>query len=387
MTPQPAQAPKAAAKKTAPKLPELSPEQAAAMAEIQARLAPMRAKKHRGRKLVTLGGHAGVGKSTMIAHMLRRTKAKVCAFTGKAAHVLNTKGVPATTIHSLIYQCFQACENCGKGEDGCKCEAPALKLRWSLVPAIDAELVIVDEASMVDRRLLDDLESFGVPLLCVGDHGQLEPVGDDPGLMRAPDIRLETIHRQAAGSPIIRFAHHVRQGHAAESFGPETTVMRGLPSDLRPYDAILCGFNKTRVAVNAKIRRQLGFKGLLEKGERVICRRNNKEHGIFNGMLGTVERVGDGTIDVVDDMGTRFKGLPFLPAQLDAEQVVKDPPKDATLWMRGYCITVHSSQGSEWERVLVLEQLAKIWEPARWRYTAATRASKMLTWCLPTGTR
>lgn len=376
-----------AKRKPAPKLPELSPEQSAAMADAEKRLAPMRAKKFRDRKLVTLGGWAGAGKTTLIAHMLRRSKAKVCAFTGKAAFVLTTKGVPATTIHSLIYQCFQACDDCGKGEGSCKCASPAFKLRWSRVPDIDAELVIVDEASMVDRRLLDDLESFGVPLLCVGDHGQLEPVGDDPKLMRDPDIRLETIHRQAADSPIIRFAHHVRQGHEPESFGPATTVMQGLPADLRPYDAILCGFNKTRVAVNAKVRRQLGFAGLLVKGERVICRRNDKEHGIFNGMLATVERVDGETIDVVDDMGTRFKRVPFMPAQLDAEQVMKDPPKGSTLWMRGYCITVHSSQGSEWDRVLVLEQLAKIWEPARWRYTAATRAAKELTWCLPTRTR
>lgn len=367
-----------------PPLPELSDEQAAAVDAIAAWFGKKRA---RGPRL-TLGGYAGVGKTVLIAHLIRTFDAKVCAFTGKAAHVLSTKGVPATTIHALIYWCFRACEDCGKNEEKCECGGP-MKVRWSLVPDLDTKLVIVDEASMVDRRLHEDLESFGVPVLYVGDHGQLEPVGDDPRLMRAPDLRLETIHRQAAGNPIIRFAHHLRQGGDPEDFasGGELDVRRGIPDDLRPYDVILCGFNKTRVAVNAKVRRQLGHTGLLQVGERVICRRNNKDFGIFNGMLATVTKVSGDTLDVVDDMGTKFYRMPFEPSQLDSEQVMKDPPKGVTLWMRGYCITAHASQGSEFDRVLVLEQLAKIWEPARWRYTAATRAAKSLTYCLPTRTR
>jgi exodeoxyribonuclease-5 len=379
-----------AAKKEAPKLPplpELSDEQAAAVEAIAAWFG----KEKRAREpRFTLGGLAGTGKTTIVGHLIRRFEAKVCAFTGKAAHVLNTKGVPATTIHSLIYWCFQACEECGKAEGTCKCDGAVFKLRWSRVPDLGTKLVIVDEASMVNRGLIEDLESYGVPVLYVGDHGQLEPVGDDPHLMRAPDLRLETIHRQAAGSPIIRFAHHLRQGGDPEDFAAtgELEVRRGIPDDLRPFDAILCGFNKTRVAVNAKVRRQLEHTGRIPQvGERAICLKNNKEHAIFNGMLATVTRATAGEIDVIDSMGTKFTKMAYLPEQFGAEQTLRDPPKGVTLWDFGYCLTVHKSQGSEFDRVLVLEQLAKIWEPARWRYTAATRAAKHETYCLPTRSR
>jgi ATP-dependent exoDNAse (exonuclease V) alpha subunit len=375
-----------------PDLPEPSAEQAEVIRTVEAWIAKATAK---GRKRVplrfTFGGHAGTGKTTIVAHLLRRHRAKVATFTGKAAHVLNNKGVPATTIHSLIYWCFQACTTCGKGEEKCECQGARFEMRYSKVPELDADIVIIDEASMVAEPLLEDLESYRVPVLYVGDHGQLEPVGEDPGLMKAPDIKLETIHRQAAGSPIIRFAHHVRQGGDPAEFASEDDmiVYRGMPSDLRPYDVILCGYNRMRVAVNAKVRRQLGYTGARPvKGERVICLRNNREHGLFNGMLAIVERCDGQTLDVVDAMGTKYKRLPIESRQFGAEQTLRDADKDATLWDFGYAITVHKSQGSEFDRVLVLEQIAeRLWDAKRWRYTAATRASQHLTYCLPTGYR
>lgn len=378
------------AAKNLPTLPEPSTEQAAVIDAVGAWVASLQPKGKRKRPTfgrLTLGGFAGVGKTTVIAHLLRLHKASVATFTGKAAHVLNTKGVPASTIHSLIYTCAMACEGCGKLEASCRCGAPRLTMRFRKVPELDADLVIIDEASMVDALLLADLESYGVPVLYVGDHGQLEPVGDDPHLMRNPEIRLETIHRQAAGSPIIRFAHHLREGGEPDAFDSSSglTVRTGMPSDLRSFDAILCGYNRMRVAVNAKVRRQLGFAGPHpEKGERVICLRNNRELGIFNGMLATVERCDGGTLDVVDAMGQRFADMPIDPRQFGAERTLREPEKGTTLWDYGYAMTVHKSQGSEFEKVLVLEQLSRLWDPRRWRYTAATRASKQLTYCLPT---
>ena len=117
-------------------------------------------------------------------------------------------------------------------------------------------------------RLKDDLESFGTKILYVGDHGQLEPVGDDPGLMSDPEIRLEQIHRQAAQSAIVRFAHHMREGSPPTTFRVPQGVMRnvhlcrGLPPDLARHDVVLCGFNRVRVAVNRKIRKARGFDSL-----------------------------------------------------------------------------------------------------------------------------
>lgn len=362
--------------KEAPKV-ELSPDQAKAMDAIRAWLKS-------GRKRLTLGGYAGTGKTTLIREIRKEAAAAVCAFTGKAAHVLTTKGVDASTIHRLIYQPIDMCLKCNREADECRCKKPKIETRFVKVPMLPCNLVIVDEASMVSRDLLTDLESFRVPVLYVGDHGQLEPVGDDPGLMHNPEIRLEQIHRQAAGSPIIKFAHHVRKGGAPESFGEHAVSRFGLPSDLTDFDIVLCGYNKTRVAVNAAIRRRRGHEGDLPKiGERVICLRNDRNFGIFNGMLATVTKIEEqlGLLSVEDDMGTPFVDLPFEAEQFGAEKTLGDTPRNTTLWDFGYCLTAHKSQGSEWDRVLVAEQIASVWSPQRWRYTAATRAAKSLVYC------
>jgi exodeoxyribonuclease-5 len=347
--------------------------------------------KKSGRKRLTFGGYAGTGKTTIIKEICRKHRAKVCAFTGKAAHVLTTKGVPASTIHSLIYTPFQFCKNCEKEADQCKCKRPKVVTEFRLQPYLDTKLVIVDEASMVNRDLLRDLESFDVQVLYVGDHGQLEPIGDDPGLMHDPEVKLETIHRQAAGSPIIQFAHHVRRGYAPKSFGEAAELREGLPDGVEDFDAILCGYNKTRCAVNARVRERRGFKGdVPEPGERVICLRNNKEHAVFNGMQATVTKIDADakvpTMHVVDDLGTPFPDLPIDPEQFGQEKRL-DSPFYLTLWDFGYCMTAHKSQGSEWDNVLVLEQIARSWSPERWRYTVATRAAKRLTYSLSRGRR
>jgi exodeoxyribonuclease-5 len=138
----------------------------------------------------TLGGLAGTGKSTIVSYLAGCLPGAVVACpTGKAAHVLRRKGVDAGTIHALIYHPFGN----SKGQ-------PTYRLKRLL----DAETIIIDEASMVDSKMYGDLCSFTKPILFVGDHGQLEPIGDNPHLMRNPDVRLEEIHRQEAGNPIIR---------------------------------------------------------------------------------------------------------------------------------------------------------------------------------------
>lgn len=369
---------------------------------------------------LTLGGLAGTGKTTLVREIMTWRSCSVVAFTGKAAFVLRTKGViEAQTLHSLIYQPTTACKDCGYDVALCReihenmierrvqltadglspqeidvrvplCPASGTKTRFLRAPAIPYSFVIVDEASMLNRRLVDDLRSYGSKILFVGDHGQLEPIGDDPGLMRDPQIRLEQIHRQAAENPIIPFAHTVRKGaypRPGSSSTPGVVVRHGAPGDLADFDVVLCGYNKTRVAVNARIRERRGFSSLRpQPGERVICLRNAADYGIFNGMQATVTGIhedgGDDEISVVDDLGTDYQGLPVMWEQFGAERTF-DYDERRTQWDFGYAMTTHKSQGSEWKRVCVLEQIARNWSASRWRYTAATRAAEELTWCLP----
>jgi exodeoxyribonuclease-5 len=114
---------------------------------------------------------------------------------------MRNKGcVGASTIHSLIYSPVD--------EGGAT--------RWELNPeseAASADLIVVDECSMVGPDLGRDLLSYGRKVLVLGDPAQLPPV-DGAGFFtdRSPDWLLTEIHRQAAESPIIVLANRARQG-------------------------------------------------------------------------------------------------------------------------------------------------------------------------------
>jgi exodeoxyribonuclease-5 len=157
---------------------------------------------------------------------------------------------------------------------------------------------------------------------------------------------------------------------------------------LTEVDQVICAFNKTRVQKNKLIRKQLKHKGLLAIGDRVICLRNNHQLGLFNGQQGTVTRLykdGEGepvAIDFASD------GRTYYQIRIDAEQFGKEQydfsysPWAPMPFDYGYCCTAHRCQGSEYTSVLVFEQECTRdgWDMTRWRYTAATRAKKMLYW-------
>jgi exodeoxyribonuclease-5 len=329
------------------------------------------------RRRLTIGGLAGTGKSTIIRAIVdqyRSSDIAVCAPTGKAAHVLRTKGVEgARTLHSLIYT--------PRGEDADG--KPIFSRTGEPVPRV----VIVDEASMLSADVVRDLEKVARHVLYVGDHGQLEPIGDDPGLMSAPDIRLEQIHRQVEGSAIIRFAHHVRRGYAPKSFGLDARVQQGWSDDLIDFDVLIVGYNATRQKINNWMRRRLSFTTQHPQvGEKVICLRNNAEREVWNGMTGTVLSCSphQRRMDVMTDDGPRHS-LRYNPDQFGAERTLpfkRTRSKSRTLWDFAYAVTCHKYQGSEAERVAVVDEVSSAWSGERWRYTAATRASKELRWVL-----
>lgn len=329
------------------------------------------------RQILSVGGYAGTGKTTLIAHLIGRWHdIAVGALCGKAAHVLRQKGVEATTLHSLIYLPFENAE-----KKVCYRKRNHLK---------DVRTIIVDEASMIDEFLLEDLKSFDLPILAVGDHGQLEPVGKSPNLMKAPHLRLETIHRQAANNPIIRLATAFREGrntpHWTDPKGRLTLTSQKHFWDLvRPGVQIICGFNKTRHSVNAHVRKMLGHTDLIQPGERLICLKNNKRLGTFNGqqftvngILGETKRYVEVEVET-DDL--QQMALRCLKRQFGVEVLADYKAKDVVLCDYAYAITAHKSQGSEYSDVLVLEEVAPQWDARRWRYTSATRARDRLTYC------
>jgi exodeoxyribonuclease-5 len=351
-----------------------------------------------GRQVQTVGGYAGTGKTVLVGALADALPGfAVCAFTGKAAHVLRRKGVAeASTIHSLIYRpADPPPESTRPGEKPPTPPPPVFILRDP--DEVTCEGFLVDEASMVSADLYDDLLSFGLPTVFVGDHGQLPPVGDkNVYLMAEPDHRLETIHRNAG--PVARFAEYLRQGGNPRCWpggGEAVRVMhKGALTDraLLSADQIICAFNATRVAMNKRVRDLLGRASLVEPGDRVICLRNSRAAGLFNGMQGTVSEVrpevrhgyGEAAgpwLSFEDDDGRRFDGLAFDPQQFGQKTYRHDPylphPFDYA-----HCVTCHKAQGSEWPHVLCLEQYwpDAPWEHRRWTYTAASRAQERLTW-------
>lgn len=329
------------------------------------------------KQVQTLGGYAGTGKSTAITTLTDIfPKFSVCAYTGKAANVLRRKGIPnASTIHSLIYK---------------PVSQPGREVVFQKRHPDEVSFsgFIIDEASMVSKEIHNDLLSFDRPIVYVGDHGQLEPVGaDDFNLMREPDYTLETIHRNAG--EIAEFAQHLRCGGEASSWenrlGGQVSVIdydKLGDAGTSESDQIICAFNRTRTMLNAVVRGHLKLPAaMLVVGDRIICLQNDREHGLFNGMQGKITEIDTvkRRLSFSDEDDKLYVDIPYHREGFGSDKVPKRTfgvvPFD---W--AYCVTCHKMQGSEAARVLVLEERCGLWSHQRWAYTAASRAKENLTW-------
>lgn len=331
----------------------------------------------------SLRGLAGSGKSTIIAdiraNLPSHLTAAYAAPTGKACARLRAAGVPASTIHSTIYDTVL-------NPDG--------TFTFNLKTIVPFDILFVDEASMVTADQYADLIRLGVRLVFVGDHGQLEPVDSNFNLLSEADFTLEEIHRQALDNPIIRFAHYVREGNNPTTFvSPDPSRLlitrRSNPQFDFSYQFI-CAFNKTRVALNKAMRRALSLDhSLLTPGERLICLRNSKRFNIFNGQSFNLVSIDDDTAKFSilcklqpADFPDSIQTLPLHRATLETSTL--PAPADlarihsAAFFDYSYCLTAHKSQGSEWDNVAVIYEPCNKWSNARWAYTAITRASRNL---------
>ena len=328
-------------------------------------------------QVVTMGGLAGTGKSTISKVLLEALKQKgknftAAAFTGKATNVLRKKGIAADTIHSCIYS---------PSVDPVTEETTWIrKSRYE----IQTSGFLIDEASMVSKEIHDDLVSFGLPIIYVGDHGQLEPIGSKFNPMENPMFRLETVHRNAG--EIAHFAQHLRNGNNARSFdGKDKVQVLGESAiedrHLASVDQIIVAFNKSRVKINEKVRK---FKKIdatfIAKGEKIICLRNNRQNGLFNGMQGIVTNVlKKSKFNFVSD-GQNFLNIQYDPDQFGQESYKFTQGGEGNPFDYAYAITCHKAQGDQFGNVLVYEQQCDKWDHIRWSYTAASRAVNGLIW-------
>lgn len=374
--------------------------------------------REKQKQVYRLDGFAGTGKTTLARHLAQDVKGSVyfMAYTGKAAHVLRKSGIPnAGTIHSFLYSPkFKDSSELMKMKrrlveeelhpsdraeleydikfEEARLKKPSFALREDS-ELKQAALLVLDEYSMINGQLGRDLESLGVPLLLLGDPMQLPPVrGTGYFTKGAPDTMLTEITRQALDSPIIRYATIVREGGSIPFGGSGNAIKvprSKVTDDMLPRAGqLLCGLNKTRRALNSTIRRQLGHSDPFPvKGERLVCLKNDRESGLLNGMVVTALTNAGADIEGEFLLSVDNDGVEVPDVEVNSLPFLVDVCEEG--WERngaypmeyGYALTVHKAQGSQWDRVTVMDDGFAKREPQnrqRWLYTAITRAAEKL---------
>lgn len=366
-------------------------------------------------KYVTISGYAGTGKTTLVHFIIEaldveEDKVAYATFTGKAAEVLRKKGNKhAMTLHRLLYDSIPR-------PGGGFFRKPKLTL--------DYTVVVVDELSLAPKSMIDMLLKHKVFCIFLGDPGQLPMIDktESHDYLDHPDVFLDQIMRQAAESEIIRLTMKIREGEEIP-YGQGSEVMVVPKKNLVTghmlwADTILTATNATRHGTNTQMRQLLGFEGELNEGEKIIFKANYWEDlndegdALVNGTLGTVTNIYNSYINIpyyikndrhhIPTIMCDFKpeiGASYPSVNLDKDFLINETacvdwrtsyklgklrnkigdilPRHATY---GYAITGHAAQGSQFPKVLVLEENFPFdrEEHRRWLYTCCTRPQEKL---------
>ena len=369
-----------------------------------------------GERYCVISGYAGAGKSTLVKVIVQNLPGidpeedvVYACFTGKAAQVLLKKGNKnVITLHKLLYESIPK-------PDGTFFRKPKTEIGY--------KVVVVDEVSMAPRNIMELLFRHNVFIIALGDPFQLPPVDKDQdnGLLNNPDIFLDEIMRQSLDSEIIQLSMKIRNQESINYFNgkdviimPKTNLNTGV---LQWADQILVGTNATRVSINNQMRDLLGRGNKPENGDKVICLRNYwdnfaiNDDPLVNGTIGYIDNVyesfnrippwaGGNTIKVLHANFISDSNADFGSLQMDEKEILTGErcldykaiyrlmsnrktqhlvPMEFTY---GYAITYWKAQGSEWDKVVVLEEKFPYDKEthARAMYTAVTRASEKLVW-------
>jgi exodeoxyribonuclease V len=436
----------------------------------------------RDRRTLAVLGRAGTGKTRLLADLVaaltgagvevvapedeyRRPRGRrsvaVLAPTNKAAAVLRARGVPATTIHRILYTPLYDpdYERLADWLNG-KAVRPTMErmsevalerarvsfaLHKSVPGALAAagirgsdfitgwkrresplDIGLVDEASMLDDRMLADLEALFGLLVLFGDPAQLPPVGQGASMVfdALPEearLTLTTVHRQAEGSPILDLAHALtdedltfpafeRLVAAAAARDDRVRLADRADSDAMARAPVLVWRNATRIRLIDAFRRGHDAPpDRLLPGEPLVCdglelppRHRNRRpeleaRGLVKGAqaiyLGPGRKAGYSRLHVVgaEESGISVATIIRLEAPDREEPVIASAARMGASFVHGAAVTIHKAQGSQWPEVQVfapdllaaarfgqVEAGTELWR--RLAYVAVTRAEERLVW-------
>lgn len=391
--------------------------------------------KQTDNRFARITGYAGTGKTTLIRTLADRYgDPTILTPTGKAAlRVGEATGLFAMTIHRFLYE---------PSEDP-KTGKPIFNIKPSWDDAMidmEGKLVLIDEASMVDRLVWRDLmlvaKTVGFHVLVMGDLFQLPPVYKDErgasfSTLTLPtpfSVNLTEVIRQALDSPIILASMILRSGQpeyeALELLEPlgEPALIRTIVEMRERNGVSLCFTNKMRHALNVRVREAMGFEpNTLVKGEPILVTQNNYNLNCWNGEVlefggwqedpgppfSVADRYTNSALDMRFGLGVvndnpAIMSPEVVTGRAEAAQIGQGtirknarrnykhqhisegapPYLDCNY---GYALTCHKAQGSEWPEVLVVleDRLSALRgvEKKRWLYTAITRAKHTVRYC------
>ena len=392
-----------------------------------------------------IAGYAGTGKSTIVRYIidelgLRDDEVAYATYTGKASLVLTLKGCTATTIHKLIYDPITdevpvLSEEKDQLYDDEGDECYTSKLGFKKKENLDnpnLKLIVLDECSMINDKMLDDIKSLNIPIIVLGDTFQLGPIFGKPVLLQNPDILLTEVMRQKEGDPIVYLATQVRNSKELiiGNYDKSHVLSRSVMDDdlefgntdfsniMSKSDIIICRTNKSRNLINTHFRRKI-----LEidrdfpiENDKLICRKNNWDIGLtdeytlnmVNGLIGYVcsPILNQDIFDTSSSMYIDFKPdicnedffqripvsiIPFLSNLSDNRRKILESKQwkifkkrkiMCNLFEYAYAITAHLSQGSSWRKCLIYdEHYGPDIDYRKSLYTSITRAEKQVIIC------
>lgn len=367
---------------------------------------------HNNEKYTVISGYAGTGKSTLVKFIIEAldvesSKVSYAAFTGKAAEVLRKKGNEnACTLHKLLYD-----------------HVPRKGGGFFRMPKkhLDYNIVVIDEVSMVPIDMMQQLFKHKVYVICLGDPFQIPPIEPekDNHLLDHPHIFLDEVMRQAKDSEIIRTSISLREFKPLENYKGTNVQIIGREDYCNEMftwaDQVICATNATKEELNTFTRKILGRGPYPEDGDKIICGQNywddlsDQNNALVNGTIGYLKLPKNKTIyipywtrasvpsvqainaDIVTDEGDVYADINIDKSMLiqgsrcldnrDIYNIGRYREKIGDIIPKlinyGYVITGHKAQGSEWDKVLVIEENypRSKEEHFRWLYTSITRAA------------